>query len=110
VPAGAALAGALLPAAARRRMARAFLGWRRSGCSSRLRRSRRATRLDLRNPARKVLSRRRDPAPLRSILRTPTSLELSLIGIRLRRRQDCLSSFLVVYLTDDARVVARAAG
>ena len=56
--------------------------------------------LDVRNPDRKVLSVTAILAPLRLILRTPSILELSLTGGAFAAVQTCLSSFLVVYLTD----------
>ena len=111
VPAGAAIAGAVLPALA------LALGWRLAflvvaagglvvavGAEP----TRRA--LDLRNPDRKVLSIGAILAPLRLIFRTPRILELSLTGCAFAAVQTCLTSFLVVYLTDSNGWTVVAAG
>jgi MFS family permease len=101
VPAGAAIAGAILPA-----MALAF-GWRAAflvlaaaGVAVAIAAEPTRRALDLRNPGRKVLSLTALLAPLKLILRTPSILELSLTGCAFAAVQTCLSSFLVVYLTD----------
>jgi MFS family permease len=111
VPAGAAIAGAVLPAMA------LALGWRTAFlavaatgivvavASEPTRRA-----LDLRNPGRKVLSLLAILAPLRLILRTPSILELSLTGCAFAAVQTCLSTFLVVYLTDELGWTVVAAG
>jgi predicted MFS family arabinose efflux permease len=101
VPAGAALAGAALPATA------IALGWRTAfvlvalvaviviAAAEPTRRS-----LDLRNPDRKPFSIAAMLAPLRTILRTPRLMELSATGFAYAAVQVSLSSFLVVFLTD----------
>jgi len=101
VPAGAALAGAALPATA------IGFGWRVAfaivavvaiviiAASEPTRRS-----LDLRNPERKPFSLAAMLSPLRIIVRTPRLLELSLAGFAFAAVQVSLSSFLVVFLTD----------
>jgi predicted MFS family arabinose efflux permease len=111
VPAGAAIAGAVSPALA------IALGWRAAFLAIAVvgilvavgaeptRRS-----LDLRNPGRNVLSLRAILAPLWLIFRTPRILELSLTGCAFAAVQTCLSSFLVVYLTDALGWTVVAAG
>ena len=101
VPAVAALAGALLPA-----LGLAF-GWRFAflavaavGLVVALAAEPTRRALDVRHPDRKVLSVTAILAPLRLILRTPSILQLSLTGCAFAAVQTCLSSFLVVYLTD----------
>lgn len=101
VPAGAALAGALLPALA------LVVGWRFAflavaaiGIAVVVAAEPTRRSLDRRNPERKVLSLSAILAPLRLILRTPSILELSLTGCAFAAVQTCLSSFLVVYFTD----------
>jgi MFS family permease len=81
VPAGAAIAGAILPGA------RARLGWRvaflavaAAGIAVVVAAEPTRRALDLRNPGRKVLSLRAILAPLKLILRTPSILKLSLTG------------------------------
>jgi MFS family permease len=111
VPAGAAIAGAILPALA------LALGWQVAFLAVAVagivvavaaEPTRRA--LDLRNPDRKVMSLRAILAPLKLILRTPSILELSLTGCAFAAVQTCLSSFLVVYLTDALGWTVVAAG
>lgn len=101
VPAGAALAGALLPALA------LAVGWRFAflavaaiGIAVVVAAEPTRRALDRRNPGRKVLSLSAILAPLRLILRTPSILKLSLTGCAFAAVQTCLSSFLVVYFTD----------
>jgi len=101
VPVGAALAGALLPAAA------LAMGWRSAfllvaAAGLLVVVSAQPTRnaLDLRNPERKPFSLAAILAPLQLILRTPRLLELSVAGFAFAAVQVCLSSFLVVYLTE----------
>jgi predicted MFS family arabinose efflux permease len=101
VPAGAALAGAALPALG------IVFGWRiaflavaAAGVLVVIAAEPTRRALDVRNPDRKVLSVTAILAPLRLILRTPSILQLSLSGCAFAAVQTCLSSFLVVYLTD----------
>ena len=111
VPAGAAIAGAILPALA------LVLGWRiaflavaAAGIAVVVAAEPTRRALDLRNPGRKVLSLRAILAPLKLILRTPSILKLSLTGCAFAAVQTCLSSFLVVYLTDAMGWTVVAAG
>jgi len=111
VPAGAAIAGAILPAMA------LGLGWRFAflavaalGVVVAIAAEPTRRALDMRNPDRKVLSLRAILAPLKLILRTPSILELSLTGCAFAAVQTCLSSFLVVYLTDTLNWTVVAAG
>lgn len=101
VPAGAALAGAVMPALA------LAVGWRAAFLAAAAlgvvvvagsEPTRRA--LDLRNPDRKVLSVAAIFAPLRLIFRTPAILKLSLTGAVYAAVQSCLTTFLVVYFAD----------
>ncbi|MCC6195102.1 MAG: MFS transporter [Burkholderiales bacterium] len=111
VPAGAAIAGALLPVAA------LAIGWRVAFIGVAVlgllvtvaaQPSRRA--LDLRNPDRKPFSLSAIFAPIRTILGTPSLLELALCGFGFAAVQVCLSSFLVVYLTESLQWSLVAAG
>ena len=96
--------------ARRRRPARARAGRRMAGRVPRRRRrghrsswsrpSRRVARSTCATPAARSCRSRAILAPLRLILRTPSILELSLTGCAFAAVQVCLSSFLVVYLTD----------
>jgi MFS family permease len=111
VPAGAAIAGAILPALA------LGLGWRfaflvvgAAGLAVAVAAEPTRRALDVRNPGRKVLSLGAILAPLRLILRTPSILELSLTGCAFAAVQTSLSSFLVVYLTDALGWTVVAAG
>jgi len=111
VPAGAAIAGAALPAAA------LALDWRGAfllvaAVAAVVAISAQPTRnaLDLRNPARKPLSLTAMLSPLRTIVRNPDLLELSISGFALAAVQVCLSSFLVVYLTESLGWSLVAAG
>ena len=111
VPAGAAIAGAILPGLA------LVLGWRiaflavaAAGIAVVVAAEPTRRALDLRNPGRKVLSLRAILAPLKLILRTPSILKLSLTGCAFAAVQTCLSSFLVVYLTDAMGWTVVAAG
>ena len=73
--------------------------------------SRRAARSTFATPDRKVLfAARRSSRRCRSSSRTPQLLELSLAGFAFAAVQVCLSSFLVVYLTDALRLVAGRGG
>ena len=101
VPAGAALAGAIMPALA------LAIGWRFAFLAAAVlgivilvgseptRRS-----LDLRQPDRKVLSLAAIFAPLRLIFRSPAILKLSLTGAVYAAIQSCLTTYLVVYFAD----------
>jgi MFS family permease len=100
VPAGAAIAGALMPAAA------LALGWRAAfgavaAAAIVVVVAAQPTRnaLDLRNPDRKPFSLRAIVSPLRLITRTPQLLELSLSGFAFSAVQVSYMSFVVVYLT-----------
>jgi predicted MFS family arabinose efflux permease len=66
--------------------------------------------VDLRNPDRKVLSLDAIFAPLKLILRTPSLRELSIAGCAFAAVQTCLTSFLVVFLTDAVGWSVVAAG
>jgi predicted MFS family arabinose efflux permease len=100
VPAGAALTGALLPAAALVAGWRgAFLGVAVLGIAVVVAAQPTRNALDLRNPDRRPFSLSAMLGPLRTIARTPRLLELSLAGFAMAAVQVCLSSFLVVYLT-----------
>lgn len=101
VPAGAALAGALLPALA------LAVGWRAAflavalagvGVALAAEPTRKA--LDLRSTARHPFSLAAVLRPLRAVIGAPRLLELSLVGMAFAAVQTSLSSFLVVYLTD----------
>jgi MFS family permease len=111
VPAGVAIAGAILPALA------LALGWRvaflvlaAAGLAVTLAAEPTRRALDLRNPGRKVFSLSAILAPLKLILRSPRLLELSLTGCAFAAVQTCLASFLVVYLTDTLSWTVVAAG
>jgi len=101
VPAGAAIAGALLPAAT------ILFGWRGALAAvaavgivvavsaEPVRRA-----LDLRHPNRGPVTLRALLAPLAMVARSPRLLELSLTGFAFAAVQVCITSFLVVYLTE----------
>lgn len=101
VPAGAALAGAILPAVA------LLAGWRASfvgiaivgliviAASQPTRRA-----LDVHQRRGDAFSLAAIVAPLRMVLRTPALLELSLAGFAFAAVQTSMSSFLVVYLKE----------
>jgi len=101
VPAGAAIAGALMPI-----LALAF-GWRGAFAAVALlgivvmvsaepvRRT-----LDIRHPARGPFTLRSILAPLVMVARTPRLLELALSGLCYSAVQVSITTFLVVYLTD----------
>jgi MFS family permease len=111
VPAGAALAGALLPAAALAAGWRgAFLGVALLGLVVTMTAEPTRRALDLRSPDRKPFSLAAVLNPLRTIAHTPRLLELSLAGFALAAVQVCVSSFLVVYLTQSLRWSLVAAG
>lgn len=101
VPAGAALAGAVLPGLA------LLAGWRAAFVAVALlgvvvmlaaQPTRRA--LDVRDPSRPSFSLSAIFAPLKSVLASPPLLELSLVGSAFAAVQVCLTAFLVVFLTD----------
>lgn len=111
VPAGTALAGALLPA-----IGLAF-GWRGAFVGVALlgivvaisaEPVRRA--LDLRHPGRGPFTLRSLVAPLRLVLRTPRLFELALTGLAFAAVQVSITTFLVVYLTESLRWSLVAAG
>ncbi len=111
VPAGAALAGAALPALA------VALGWRHAFCAIAAlgigiavlaERSRPALDAD-RQPGRR-LSLAGVFAPLRIVFRTPSLVELAATGFVYAATQVCLVSFLVVYLTETLGYALVAAG
>ncbi len=101
VPAGTAIAGALLPAAA------LAFGWRGAfvavavagvfvaASSEPVRRA-----LDLRHAGRGPVTLTSLLAPLAMVIRTPRLFELSLTGLGFASVQVSITSFLVVYLTD----------
>lgn len=101
VPAGAAIAGALMPG-----LALAF-GWRGAFAAVALlgvvvvvsaepvRRT-----LDIRLPSRGPLTLRSTLAPLAMVARTPRLLELALTGLCYSAVQVSITTFMVVYLTD----------
>ena len=101
VPAGTAIAGALLPAAA------LAFGWRGAfaavalaglfvaASSEPVRRA-----LDLRHGGRGPVTLRSLLAPLAMVTRAPRLLELALTGLAFASVQVSITSFLVVYLTD----------
>src|SRR5262249_30054233 len=66
--------------------------------------------LDIRNPDRKPFSLAAMLSPLRTILRTPRLLELSIAGFAFAAVQVSLSSFLVVFLTESLRWSLVASG
>ncbi|MFO1395794.1 MAG: MFS transporter [Burkholderiales bacterium] len=101
VPAGAALAGALLPALA------LAAGWRTAflvvaavGVAVAVAAESTRKALDLRSPARHPFSLATVLRPLGVVLRAPRLRELSLVGMAFAAVQTSLSTFLVVYLTD----------
>lgn len=101
VPAGAALAGALLPVLA------LATGWRSAllavaaaGVAVAMAAESTRKALDLRAPARHPFSLAGVLRPLQAVIRAPRLLELSLVGMAFAAVQTCVSTFLVVYLTD----------
>lgn len=101
VPAGAALAGALLPALA------LAAGWRIAffavavlGIAVMVSAEPTRKALDLRHAIRTRMSLAAIFRPLHTIMRVPRLRELSLAGIAFAAVQATLTSFLVVYLTD----------
>lgn len=111
VPAGAALAGALLPALA------LAAGWRTAflavavvGVGVALAAEPTRKSLDLRSTARHAFSLAAVLRPLRAVIGAPRLLELSLVGMAFAAVQTSLSSFLVVYLTDGLQWPLVAAG
>ena len=111
VPAGAALAGAILPSLA------LVAGWRASFVAIAIvgliviaasQPTRRA--LDTHHEPGKAFSFAAMIAPLKTVLRTPALRELSLVGFAFAAVQVCVSSFLVVYLEEALRWSLVAAG
>lgn len=101
VPAGAALAGAVLPGLA------LFAGWRAAflavavlGVIVTLAAQPTRRALDVRHTSRPSFSLAAIFAPLKSVLASPPLLELSLVGCAFAAVQVCLTAFLVVFLTD----------
>lgn len=101
VPAGAALAGAVLPGLA------LLVGWRGAfvavavvGLAVIVAAQPTRNALDIRHLGRAPFSLATILAPLRTVLHAPELLELSLAGFAYASVQVSLSSFLVVYLTD----------
>ena len=112
VPAGAALAGALLPGLA------LVQGWRVTYLAIAalgivLVIAAQPTRRELdadRQPAPPHFARRRVFAPLQIVFRTPALTELALTGFVYAATQVCLASFLVIYLTETLGFGIVAAG
>jgi len=111
VPAGAALAGALLPIAALR------VGWHAAfalvaAVGVVIAIAAQATRgtLDAERAPGRALSIRALFAPLMHVLRTPALAELALTAFVYAALQVCLMSFLVVYLTESLHYTLVAAG
>ncbi|MFO1413446.1 MAG: MFS transporter [Burkholderiales bacterium] len=101
VPAGAALAGALLPALALATGWRvAFLAVALAGVAVAIAAEPTRKSLDLRSSARQAFSLATLLRPLRVVVGTPRLRELSLVGLAFAAVQTSLSTFLVVYLTD----------
>ncbi|MEO8506350.1 MAG: MFS transporter [Betaproteobacteria bacterium] len=101
VPAGAALAGAVLPGLA------LLAGWRATflavavlGVVVMLAAQPTRRALDVRHPSRPSFCLATIFAPLKSVLASPPLLELSLVGCAFAAVQVCLTAFLVVFLTD----------
>lgn len=111
VPAGAALAGALLPGLA------LLVGWRGAFVAIAIVG---IAVVVASEPTRKALDRRHDPGasfslasvfgPLRMVWKSPPLLELSLVGFAFSSVQVSLTSFLVIYLTDALHWSLIAAG
>ena len=111
VPAGAALAGALLPVIALR------IGWHSafalvaaSGIVIALAAQTARASLDGGRVPRRTLYVAGMLAPLKHVFRTPALAELALMGCIYASLQVCLMSFLVVYLTETLRFSLVAAG
>jgi len=101
VPAGAALAGALLPALALAAGWRtAFLAVAAVGVAVALAAESTRKALDLRSAAPHPFSLASVLRPLQVVLGVPRLRELSLVGMAFAAVQTSLSTFLVVYLTD----------
>jgi MFS family permease len=111
VPAGAALAGAMLPLLALQISWRATLALvAAAGIAIALTAQLVRTMLDMgRRPA-PMPSFARIVAPLRHILRTPVLAELAIVAFVYAALQVCLMSFLVVYLTESLGYSLVAAG
>jgi len=111
VPAGAALAGALLPGLA------LLVGWRGAFVAIAIVG---IAVVIASEPTRKALDRRHDPdasfslasvfGPLRMVWKSPPLRELSLVGFAYSSVQVSLTSFLVIYLTDVLQWSLIAAG
>jgi predicted MFS family arabinose efflux permease len=111
VPAGGALAGAILPAVS------LFAGWRAAflavavaGVLVAIASEHTRKALDVTHPGREPFSLAAMLRPLATVLRTPALLELSLVGFAFASVQVSLTSFLVVYLTDGLRWSLVASG
>jgi len=111
VPAGAALAGAMLPLLALQ------IGWRATlalvaaaGIAIALTAQLVRARLDTGRKPAAMPSFARIVAPLRHILRTPVLAELAAVAFVYAALQVCLMSFLVVYLTESLGFSLVAAG
>ena len=111
VPAGAALAGAVLPGLA------LLAGWRAAflavavlGIIVMLAAQPTRRALDVRHPSRPSVSLAAIFAPLKSVLASPPLLELALVGCAFAAVQVCLTAFLVVFLTDALRWSLVASG
>ena len=111
VPAGAALAGALLPIVALR------VGWHTAftlvatlGIVIAVVAQSTRTALDAGRIPGRALSIGDVYAPLRHVLRTPALTELALVGFVYAALQVCLLSFLIVYLTETLHYSLVAAG
>jgi len=111
VPAGAALAGAMLPLLALQ------IGWRATlalvaaaGIAIALTAQLVRAMLDTGRKPAPMPSFARIVAPLRHILRTPVLAELSIVAFVYAALQVCLMSFLVVYLTESLGYSLVAAG
>ncbi len=111
VPAGAALAGALLPAVA------LGIGWHAAfaliaalGIVIAIAAQRVRAGLDAERIRGRVLSVAGVVAPLIRVWRTPALLELALSGFVYAALQVCLTSFLVIYLTESVGYSLVAAG
>jgi MFS family permease len=111
VPAGAALAGALLPVVA------LGIGWHAAfalvaalGIAIAIAAQTVRAALDAERIRGRVLSVAGAVAPLIRVLRTPALMELALSGFVYAALQVCLMSFLVIYLTETLRYSLVAAG
>lgn len=111
VPAGAAIAGAALPAIALAAGWRAaFLAVAVAGLAVIAAAAPTRRALDVRHSGRAPFSVQTVVGPLMVVLRSPVLLELALAGFAFAAVQVCLTSFLVVYLTDGLAWSLVAAG